>query len=171
MGSFAPASVPHMVAELLNRGHGTRLGVVHYKGEAPMWVDVASGQVQVAIGTPLSLSGVASRGTVRTIAATGRARAPRLPEVPTFAEQGFPERLLALDGWLPLLAPAGTPEPILERLAAIALEGAATPRAAQLRETFGIPDGPVPLAEARQRWKDEAPAWIEVARSLGITLD
>jgi tripartite-type tricarboxylate transporter receptor subunit TctC len=171
MGTYAPASYPHMVADMLNRSTGTTITPVHYRGEAPMWVDVASNQVQIAIGSYGAFAAMQAKGMVRAVAVTGRLRSPKLPDVPTMVEQGIKDRLVTLDGWLPLIAPAGTPQPVLERLAEIALEGAETPRATQLRETFGIPNKPTGLEEARRRWTEESAVWIEQARALGITLD
>ena len=50
-GTYAPGSVPHMVADQLNRSEGTKIQAVHYRGESPMWVDLASGQIQIAVGS------------------------------------------------------------------------------------------------------------------------
>ena len=122
MGTYAPASYPHMVADTINRTHGTKIESIHYKGEAPMWVDVASNQVQVAIGSFQAFNTVASKGLVRPLGVTGRFRSPRLPDVPTLAETGMKDVLVTLDGWLPMMAPAGTPEPVLARLAEVAVE-------------------------------------------------
>ncbi|HYF60398.1 MAG TPA: tripartite tricarboxylate transporter substrate binding protein [Burkholderiaceae bacterium] len=171
MGTYAPASYPHMVADTINRVHGTKIESIHYKGESPMWIDVASNQVQVAIGSFQAFNAVASKGLARPLGVTGRFRSPRLPDVPTLTEAGMTERLVTLDGWLILVAPMGTPEPVLARMSEIAVDWGETPRAAQLRETFAIPNKPTPLAESRQRWKDESAVWIELARQLGITLD
>jgi tripartite-type tricarboxylate transporter receptor subunit TctC len=91
--------------------------------------------------------------------------------VPTFVEQGHRDPIFALDGWLPMVAPAGTPEDVLQRLSEGVMEAYQTPRIQQLHENFGIPNGPVPLAEARQRWRDEAPQWVAIADRLGIKLD
>ncbi len=171
MGTYAPASYPHMVADTINRTNGTKIESIHYKGEAPMWVDVASNQVQVAIGSFQAFNTVASKGLVRPIGVTGRFRSPRLPDVPTLSEAGMKDVLVTLDGWLPMIAPAGTPEPILARLAEAAVEWGESPRAAQLRETFAIPNKPTPLEESRRRYKDESVVWIDLAKQLGITLD
>jgi len=171
MGTYAPASYPHMVADTINRGHGTQIEAIHYKGEAPMWIDVASGQVQAAIGSFQGFNAVFSKGLVKPLGVTGRLRSPKLPDVPTLTEAGMSERLVTLDGWLPLIAPAGTPEPVLARLAEISVAWGESERAAKLREGFGIPNKPTPLAEARQRWGDESKVWIQLADQLGIKLD
>lgn len=101
-------TVPHMVADQLNRSEGTQIQAVHYRGESPMWVDLASGQIQIAVGSYQSFATVASRG-VKPIAVTGNYRSPKLPDVPTAQQQGAKGRLFALEGGLPLMAPASTP--------------------------------------------------------------
>lgn len=170
MGTYAPGSYPHMVADQTNRKHGTKIVSVHYRGEAPMWVDVASGQLQVAIGSYQAFATVATRG-VRPIGVTGNYRSPKLPDVPTLAEQGVEDRLVTLEGGLPLMAPAGTPEAVLQELSRAAVEWSNTPKAAKLRETFAIPNKPKTLEETRGSWEVEVPVWVKLAVDLGIKLD
>ena len=170
MGTYAPGSYPHMVADQIGRKHGFVMQAIHYRGEAPMWLDVVSGQLQVAIGSFQSYNAVASRG-VRAIGVTGSYRSPRLPEVPTLTQQGNDDRLVTLEGGLPVMAPAGTPEPVLQRLNQLALDWANTERAAKLRETFAIPNKPKNLQQTRQDWETEVPVWIKLAVDLGIKLD
>ncbi len=170
MGTYAPGSYPHMVADQTNRRHGTQIQSVHYRGEAPMWLDVASGQSQIAVGSFLAFNAVAARG-VRPIGVTGNYRSPRLPDVPTLIEQGNTEKLVTLEGGLPLVAPAGTPEAVLNRLADEAVAWSNTDKAAKLRETFAIPNKPKNLAETRKEWEAEVPVWIKLAVDLGIKLD
>ncbi len=170
MGTYAPGSYPHMVADQTNRQHGTQIQSVHYRGEAPMWLDVASGQTQIAIGSYLAFNAVAARG-VRPIGVTGNYRSPKLPDVPTLTEQGNTEKLVTLEGGLPLVAPAGTPEAILKRLADEAVAWSNTDKAAKLRETFAIPNKPKNLAQTRKDWEAEVPVWIKLAVDLGIKLD
>ena len=170
MGTYAPGSYPHMVADQINRNHGTKILSVHYKGESPMWVDVASGQLQVAIGSYQAFNTVAGRG-VRPIGVTGAYRSPKLPNVPTLVEQGMKDPLVALEGGLPLMAPSGTPEAVLKLLSSVAVEGAETERAAKLREAFSIPNKPKNLTETRRDWERDVPVWIKLAVDLGIKLD
>lgn len=170
MGTYAPGSVPHMVADQLNRTEGTQIQSVHYRGESPMWVDLASGQVQVAVGSYQSFATVASRG-VKPIAVTGNYRSPKLPDVPTAQEQGAKGRLFSLEGGLPLLAPAGTPEAVLQALSRVAVAGADTERAAKLREQFAIPNKPKNLKDTRADWDRDVPVWVKLAVDLGIKLD
>ena len=170
MGSYAPGSYPHMIADLFNRRYGTRLQTVNYRGESPMWVDLASGQVQVAVGSIQAFNTVSQRG-VKPIGVTGTYRTPKLPDVPTLVEQGISDPLVALEGGLVLMAPAGTPEAVLQTLSQVVVKGAETPQAAKLRENFGIPNKPKNLAETRAEWERAVPAWIKAAVDLGIKLD
>ncbi len=170
MGSYAPGSYPQMVADQANRTEGTKIVTVNYRGESPMWVDLASGQLQVAIGSYQAFNTVATRG-VKAIGVTGSYRCPKLPDVPTLVEQGVAGRLVQLEGGLPLMAPAGTPEAVLQALSRVVVEGAHTARAAQLRDNFAIPNKPKDLAGTRADWERDVPVWIKVAVELGIKLD
>ncbi len=170
MGSYAPGAYPQMVADQANRNEGTKIVTVNYRGESPMWIDLASGNLQVAIGSYQSFATVATRG-VKAIGVTGSYRSPKLPDVPTLVEQGVAGRLVQLEGGLPLMAPAGTPEAVLKALSQVVVEGANTARAAQVRETFAIPSKPKNLADTRADWARDVPVWIKVAVDLGIKLD
>ncbi len=170
MGSYAPGSYPQMVADQANRSEGTKMLTVNYKGESPMWIDVASGQLTVAIGSYQAFNTVSTRG-VKAIGVTGSYRSPKLPDVPTLVEQGVGARLVQLEGGLPLMAPAGTPEAVLQALSQVAVEGANTARSAQIRENFAIPNKPKNLADTRADWARDVPVWIKLAVDLGIKLD
>lgn len=170
MGTYAPGSYPHMVADQTNRAEGTNIQSVHYKGELPMWVDVVSNHTQVAIGSYQSFSTVQTRG-VKAIAVTGSYRSPKLPAVSTLVEQGISGNLVPLEGGLPLMAPAGTPETVLQALSSVVVAGANTERAAKLRENFAIPNKPKNLADTRLEWAQVVPVWIKLALDLGMKLD
>ena len=170
MGSYAPGSYPHMVADQTNRSEGTQIVTANYRGESPMWIDLASGQIQIAIGSYQAFATVQTRG-VRPIGVTGSYRSPKLPDVPTLVEQGIGGRLVGLEGGLPLMAPAGTPEAVLRILSKVVVDGAKTERAAKLRESFAIPSSPKNLDQTRKDWENDVPVWIKLAVDLGIKLD
>jgi len=170
MGTYAPGSYPHMLADQINRSEGTKIQAVHYRGESPMWLDVAGGQLHIAVGSYQAFNTVSTRG-VRAIGVTGTYRCPKLPAVPTLVEQGVDSRLVALEGGLPLMAPSGTPEAVLQALSRAAVEWAETPSAAKLRESFAIPNKPKNLAETRKDWERDVPVWIKLAVDLGVKLD
>lgn len=170
MGTYSAGSYPHMVADQTNRQEGTKIQSVHYRGEAPMFLDLASGQVQIAIGSFSAFNAVSTKGA-RAIGVTGVYRSPKLPEVPTLVEQGVKGKLVTLEGGLPMFAPTGTPEAILKRVADEAVLWANSEQAAKMRDTFAILNKPKNLAETRRDFDDAAPVWIKTAVDLGIKLD
>ena len=171
MGTYSPASWPHMIADTWNRSEGLKIQAVHYKGESPMWVDVSIGQIEAGVGSFQAMNTYIQRGMVRPIAVVGTKRSPKLPDVPTFVEQGYTDPVFRLDGWLPMCAPAGTPQEILVKISEAVLEAAASPKIRAMHENFGIPTLPTGLEESRRRWKEESPLWIATAHRLGVTLD
>jgi len=172
LGTYAPASWPHLIADVWNQTLGLNIVAVHYKGESPMFVDVASGEVQGGVGSVQGVLPYIQRGVIRVVAMTGLHRSPKLPDVPTFVEQGFTHPVFKLEGWLPMCAPTGTPPEILEKLNEAVREAYATPKLREMHAFFGIPTGPThTLPEARKQWADDSPQWIAMADRLGIKLD
>lgn len=172
MGTYAPASWPHLIVDTWNQTLGLNIVAVHYKGESPMYLDLSTGQVQGAVGSVQGLLVHIQRGAVRPVAMTGMSRSPKLPDVPTFVEQGFNHPVFRLEGWLPMCAPTGTPVAILEQINATIREAYGSPKIREMHQFFGIPTGPThTLAEAAKQWADDAPQWIAAATKLGITLD
>ena len=169
-GTYSPASLPHMIADTMGRTRGVEIEPVHYKGETPMWIDIASGQVNAALGSHQAMLAHIQRGNLRPIAAWG-GRSPRMPEIPTFQELGFDEPVFKLNGWMPMCAPAGTPEDILRKVSAAIIEARHSDKLKQVHDSFGVPDVPPTLDEARKIWKTEAPEWVATADRLGVKLD
>lgn len=170
MGSYAPASYPHILAEFMNKEHGTQIQTIQYKGEAPMWLDMASSQIQMAVGSYQAWASVQQKG-VRVVGVTGKTRLPKVPDIPTLVEQGIKGEIPILEGGLPVVAATGTPEDILDKLAQVAVDGSETARAKALRDSFGIPDKPKTRQETLQMWRDVAPVWIRHVDALGIKVD
>jgi len=171
LGTYAAGSYPHMVAGQLNKLYGTKIEAVHYKGESPMWIDLAGGQIQGAIGSVAAVLPHVQKGSVRVLAVPTGARSPKLPEVPTFVEQGFAEPVFALRGWIGLFGPAKLPRDIVERVARLTIEAGNGARLKQVFETFGIAERPTTPEEFLRLYRTEGQQWIAIARELGITLD
>jgi tripartite-type tricarboxylate transporter receptor subunit TctC len=170
MGSYAVASYPHVFAESLNRDSGAKIQAIQYKGEGPMWVDMGTGSITMAIGSYQAFATVRDKG-IRPIATSGMVRSPKLPDLPTMIEQGLKAPIARLEGGLALTASSAVPVEILELLAKVAVEGNDTPRAKALRENFAIPDATKGRAEALRLWREDAPVWIKEVESLGVKLD
>jgi tripartite-type tricarboxylate transporter receptor subunit TctC len=106
----------HLAVELFSMLAGIRMHHIPYKGGGPAMNDLLGGQVQVHMNVPVNLIPNIQAGRLRGLAVTGDTRLAPIPEVPTFREAGLPA--FDMTNWFGLLAPAGTPEPILDKLAA-----------------------------------------------------
>jgi tripartite-type tricarboxylate transporter receptor subunit TctC len=170
MGSYAVAAYPHVFAETLNRDFGGKIQAIQYKGEGPMWVDMGTGSITMAVGSYQAFATVRDKG-LRAIATTGMVRSPKLPDLPTLTEQGMKAPIARLEGGLALTANSAVPAEILEILSKVAVEGNETPRAKALRENFAIPDATKGRADALRQWREDAPVWIKEVEGLGVKLD
>ncbi len=171
MASYGQASVPHLAAADFNARFGTKIEVIHYKGEGPMWIDVVTGVVQGGIGSYVALSPHLAKGTVRVLASVGSEKSPKLPQVTSFVSQGFEGQVFKLDGCLAMLAPTGTPADIVKRMGDLFVEAAESPKGLALRDAFAIDAKPTTTAVAQQRWRDESPIWVRLTEQTGIKLD
>jgi len=113
-GSSGPGSNYHMAGELLK--HLTGVDIVHvpYKGSTGMRTDILSGQIQILFDSVPTMAPMIRAGKVRALGTSGLTRSPILPDVPTIAEAGVPGFQATL--WVGFMAPAGTPQPIVEKL-------------------------------------------------------
>jgi tripartite-type tricarboxylate transporter receptor subunit TctC len=104
----------HLLGEMLKVRTGANMVHVPYRGAGPASLDLAAGRVDFFFGSYSSLLPVLQAGKVRAIAVTSPERLPALPQAPTMREAGFDG--IALDAWFGLVAPAGTPEPVVAKL-------------------------------------------------------
>lgn len=104
----------HLTAELFSRATDVRMTHVPYSQSNVARADLAAGQVQVMFDAISSIQPLTQSGKVRVLATTGARRSAVMPNVPTVAESGYPT--FQADTWTGILAPAGTPEPVLEKL-------------------------------------------------------
>ena len=104
----------HLSGELFNTMSGIKLSHIPYKGSAPALTDVMAGQVPLMFDTMLSAMPFVNSGKLKALAVTSSSRSPAAPNVPTIAESGLPA--YEVFAWNGLLAPAGTPKPVLARL-------------------------------------------------------
>ncbi len=113
-GTTGPGTIYEVAALILESIGGVRFNHVPYKGFAPMTVDLAAGAIDIAVG-PVDGSTLTER--IRTVAVLGSKRVAGRPDAQTAAEQGFPG--FDVPVWAAVYAPAGTPEPILNRLSEV----------------------------------------------------
>lgn len=113
-GSAGTATAPHLAGELFNIMAGTRMEHVPYRGSGPAVTAHVANEVGVSFSPLNSIEGFVREGRLRVLAVLGAQRFAGLPGVPTMAESGFPG--YEVDLWYAMLAPAGTPAPIVQRL-------------------------------------------------------
>ena len=114
LASPGVGTLPHLLGALLQLVSNIKLNHVPYRGAAPAITDLLAGQVQVMFNNPSVVAEHLETGKLRALGVTSDTRFAQLPNVSTFIEQGY-SRLSATE-WLGLLAPAGTPEPIVQKL-------------------------------------------------------
>jgi tripartite-type tricarboxylate transporter receptor subunit TctC len=158
----------HLSTELFELEAGIKMTHVPYRGAAPAYTDVMSGQTPVFFDNLASGLGQIKGGTVRAIAVTGKERSPLLPDVPTVAESGVPEYVYYV--WFGLWAPKQTPKPIVEKLYAQVQKALADPSVKErIAADSGVPMN-MPLADIEPFVKTEIAKWADVVKRAGITV-
>ena len=168
--NYASSAAPfQLAAELFNQKTGSKFVHVPFKGSGDAVAAVATGTVIMTISDAGPISAGLQGGTIRALAVTSAARHPAFPGVPTMAEAGIAEMVITL--WTGIVAPAGTPEPIIQRLQA---EIAEVMRLPDVRERFGNLGidavSSTPQTYAR-RIADDIARWTATANAAGIKLD
>ena len=168
-GSGGSGSGPHIVAELFKSEAGVDIVHVPYKGTGPLTAALVAGDVQLAFGNIFALVPQVKSGRLKALAVTGARRSSALPEVPTVAESGLPGFEAA--GVHGLLAPAGTPRRIIDRLNA---ECVAILRSPEVRAQLAS-DGAEPVAGTPEQYAahlaSEVQKWGKLIRERGIRAD
>ncbi len=138
--SSGAGGAPHLAAEIFEDMAGIKMLHIPYKGGGPAVTDLMAGHVNILFTTVLEAVGHVKSGKLRGMAVTSAARSPALPDVPTVAEAALPG--FDTGSWIGLLAPAGTPQAIVEK---IAIDVRDIVSEAETREKF-ISQGALPRA-------------------------
>ena len=155
-----------MMSQLLNVATGMRLLQVPYNGVAPALQDTVAGRTQVVLVSSAAMSPFIKRGDLRPIAVTAGTRVTGLESVPTMAESypGF-----EYVGWFALVAPAGTPEPVVRKVNADVNAVLARPEVLnRLLELGAINEGPGSPEQLAQFLKEERMRWAKLVKDIGL---
>jgi tripartite-type tricarboxylate transporter receptor subunit TctC len=171
-GSPGGATPPHLAAELLARAAGISVAHIPNKGGNAAATALIANEVQFMLIAHASLRGQIAGGLVRPIAVAASQRLDGLPNVPTFAEAGYPALQREMPrSWWGLVAPKGTPETIMNRLANEFRLALTTPEAqSRLREAGLVPVGSSP-AEFAAVLPEEARNWGALIKGIGLKLE
>jgi tripartite-type tricarboxylate transporter receptor subunit TctC len=164
-GSAGVGTSQHLAGELFKVRAGVKLQHVPYRGIAQVVPDLLGGRLTMVFGNISALLQLSRENKVRALAVTSLKRAPSLPDIPAMAEQGFPG--FDATAWFGLLAPTGTPAPIVARLHAETVKILAMPDVRRKFADLGMePIGNSP-AQFADVIKAEIPAWAKVIKESG----
>jgi tripartite-type tricarboxylate transporter receptor subunit TctC len=164
-----PGSTVHLMGEVVARGLGVKLQHVHYRGAAPAMNDMLGGVVDSNVEALTNTVPNHKAGMYRAIAVLSEERLPQLPDVPTFKELGFPS--IVGSTWFAVFAPAGTPQPVVEKLSAAINRILKTPEFAKRMEPIGNQPWPMTPAELDAHVKSESSRLGKLIREANITVD
>jgi tripartite-type tricarboxylate transporter receptor subunit TctC len=164
--SSSLGSVNHLAMELLKHAAGINAVHIPYKGTGPAMADLLAGQVQTTIAAIPPVQQHLASGRLRALASSGSQRTPLLPEIPTIAENGYPD--VEAYTWTGLLLPAGTPAAIVNRLHD---ETARIVREPDVRERFAA-QGVEPVGNTPREFatylEAETNRWARAVRQAGV---
>jgi tripartite-type tricarboxylate transporter receptor subunit TctC len=167
--SSGAGGAPHLATEMFKDQTGAFILHVPYRGGGPAIADLLAGHVQLSFMTVLEASGHIKAGKLRALAVTGDKRVPAFPDVPTLAEKTLPG--FNAISWIGLLAPAGTPQDVQDKIAAdvraVLADEAVKARFVALG---GVPRATTP-AEFAKLITDDRARYAQIIRSRNITID
>ncbi|RYY93725.1 MAG: tripartite tricarboxylate transporter substrate binding protein [Comamonadaceae bacterium] len=168
-GSMAVGHFGHVTLMEMSEAQGA--GMVHspYKGEAPLLQDLIGNQIQMAMVTPAAVKGMAEGGRVKLLGVSGTRRLKAFPNVPTLAEQGFTNPLYQMSaGWMGIIAPAGTPAPILQRLSTEFAAAVKIPEIADQMSALGVEPMGTTSEQFAATYARERPLWRDLLQKAGV---
>jgi tripartite-type tricarboxylate transporter receptor subunit TctC len=167
--STGVASVGHLTGELINNLAGIKMTHVPYKGSGQAVTDILGGHVQVMFSGFSSTLHHIKAGKLRALAVTGPERSNALPEVRTIAEQGFPG--VEATAWYGILAPAGTPKPVITRLHGEIVKILKHPDVVQKLQSLGFEIVGSAPNQLSAYIRSEIKKWEKVVKASGAKAD
>ncbi|MDB5602795.1 MAG: Tripartite-type tricarboxylate transporter, receptor component TctC [Xanthobacteraceae bacterium] len=166
-GTSGASTASHLAAELFNAKAGTKILAVHYQGGSSQAVtDLLAGRITLMFNVAATLAPHVKQGSLKPLGMAQPKRAGVMPDVPTMAEQGMPGFDTGI--WIGLMAPAGTPKEIVEKLAAGTSEALTTESVRTALNAQGIdPLGGTP-AEFAAFIREDIDKWVAVLKSAGL---
>jgi tripartite-type tricarboxylate transporter receptor subunit TctC len=168
-GSSGNGTIIHLAGEMFVDAADVQIKHIPYKGMGPMISDVIGGQVELGVAAVPAVQGHLKSGALRAIGVMGKQRVPSLPDVPTIAEQGFPDVDVA--GWFAVIGPKGLPAALVKKLhdAVVAAYNDPEVKAAMAKQDNFI--APTTPEAAAQFFKTEQDRYARLVKKAGITLE
>jgi tripartite-type tricarboxylate transporter receptor subunit TctC len=165
-GTGGVGTTPHMTAELFQYIAGIRMVHVAYRGEAPAINDLLAGQIPLMFANLSAVMGNLKAGTLRALAVTSKERSPSAPDIPTVAETALPG--FDAETWFGIVAPAGTPQAIRDKLNAAARKALASDDTKKRYLDLGMVTRTSSPAEFDAYIKAEVAKWSDVIREANV---
>jgi tripartite-type tricarboxylate transporter receptor subunit TctC len=165
--SAGVGSTTHLAMEMLKSASGTYALHIPYSGNGPAGAAVIAGQVEILFGSLPAVLPHAKSGRVRALAVGTLKRSPSLPEVPTVAESGYAGFDASL--WLGIMAPAGTPAPVIERLHKEVVAAVSAPETRDLLDKNGAEVLTSTPAEMGAMVRDGVAKYARIVKAAGLT--
>jgi len=166
-GSPGIGTSPHMTAELFKQKTGVDMPQIIFKGSGPAFISLISGEISAAVSTALSAMPHVKSGRIRALGVTASKRIQILPDVPTLSEAGLPG--FVVSQWFGILAPAGTPRPIIDRLYQALTRGASSADFVERMTAQGVDVVNRKPEEFAALIKLEVAQWAKVIKTAGIS--
>ena len=164
--SGGPGSPQHLAMAMFASGAGISLTHVPYKGATQAATDVAAGQIPVGFQGLGTVRALVRGGQLRLIGVTTPSRLPQFPDVPTVSESGLPG--FTFNSWFAMLAPAGTPQPIIARLNAEVQRAVSDPEIRRKLEELGFTVRGGSAEELGVMTRDQLARYARVIKEMGI---
>lgn len=162
-GSGGPGSSEHLAGEMFKATAGINITHIPYKGGSSVINDILAGHVQIFFTNQANVIGQIKANTIKVLGVAARERSTLLPNVPTFAEQGYPEQQVSV--WWGIAAPANTPVAVLERLNKEILAAGASSSMRQRLSEMGAESLTMTRAQANAFIDDEIVRWGKAVKS------
>ena len=168
-GGGGPASASNLIMSLFQKRAGIEMTNVSYRGTAPALTDLIAGHIPTMFVPVSEAYAQATNPNIRLLAVSSAKRSLMLPDVPTIAESGYPG--FDAVSWTGMMAPAGTPKEIVDKLGAEMERAVKDPKfVEQIVKAGNDPLGYGP-AEFAKMIASEIPAWGDAVRSAGVKLN
>jgi tripartite-type tricarboxylate transporter receptor subunit TctC len=165
-GSFGIGNMTHLAGELLRQEAGVKMTHVPYKGETPAVTELLGGQVVLIFATSAGVAPHIKSGRLRLLATGGEKRATAYPDTPTMIEAGFPN--VRVTGWGALIAPAGTPQDVIDRVHRDSARHLLAPELRERLSAAGAEPAATTPTELAAFLKSESEKWGRVVRQAGL---
>jgi len=167
--SSGNGTIIHLAGEMFVDAAGVDVKHIPYKGVGPMVADLIGGQVELGVVAVPAVMGHLKSGALRAIGVMGKQRVPSLPEVPTLAEQGFPDVDIA--GWFAVVGPAKLPAAEVKRLHEAVVAAFAMPEAKEAMAKQENIINPTTPEAAAQFFRSEQDRYARIVKKANITSD